>query len=88
MIESGSLLRDALEIYRTCDRDGNGVLDWSNGEVRDFISAVFQRHGLYPPTMDQCFDLFNMFDLDRNRRLDVQECLCLVDAVYRAIFYR
>lgn len=87
MIESGGVLRDALEVYRACDRDGNGVLEWSNGEVRNFITAVFTRHGLSPPTMEQCWELFNTFDRDQSKSLDVQESLCLVDAVYRSVFY-
>jgi len=86
-IESGDAAGRTLATYAACDRDLNGILAWGNGEIRDFIAEVFQQHGLSPPTESQMFALFRKFDLDRNSVLSARECMCLVDAMLRALFF-
>ncbi|CAE7302419.1 unnamed protein product [Symbiodinium natans] len=61
-IESGDVLRNTLEIYRVCDRNASGNLQWANGEIQDFISLVFQQHGLPPPSPTDMYQLFLRFD--------------------------
>eukprot|EP00927_Polykrikos_kofoidii_P018314 TRINITY_DN18474_c0_g2_i1.p1 TRINITY_DN18474_c0_g2~~TRINITY_DN18474_c0_g2_i1.p1 ORF type:complete len:1068 (+),score=137.42 TRINITY_DN18474_c0_g2_i1:92-3295(+) len=86
-IESGDLVRRTVGTYTACDRDLNGFLSWNDGEIRDFIAAVFQQHGLTTPSLQQMFQLYQKFDADRNTVLDARECLCLVDALLRAVFF-
>ncbi|CAE7438053.1 TTN [Symbiodinium necroappetens] len=80
-IESGDILRNTLEIYRACDRSASGNLQWANGEIQEFISLVFQQHGLPPPSPTDMYQLFLRFDEDRNSVLDARECVCMVDAL-------
>ncbi|CAE7458247.1 TTN [Symbiodinium sp. CCMP2456] len=90
----GDVLRNTLEIYRACDRSASGNLQWANGEIQDgvcecawqyrlqeFISLVFQQHGLPPPSPTDMYQLFLRFDEDRNSVLDARECVCMVDAL-------
>lgn len=83
-IESGDILRNTLEIYRACDRSASGNLQWANGEIQEFISLVFRQHGLPPPSPTDMYQLFLRFDEDRNSVLDARECVCMVDALFRA----
>lgn len=87
-IESGDVLRQTLRTYAACDRDRSGFLSWYDGQIQNFISSVFQQLGLTPPDDQQMFQLYTKFDVDRNRVLDARECLCLVDALFRSIFFK
>ncbi|CAJ1375867.1 unnamed protein product [Effrenium voratum] len=62
LIESGDLVRRTLEVYRICDRDASGHLQWSNGEIQDFMFLVFQQQGLSPPSPNDMYQLFRKFD--------------------------
>eukprot|EP00931_Biecheleriopsis_adriatica_P056491 TRINITY_DN33475_c0_g1_i1.p1 TRINITY_DN33475_c0_g1~~TRINITY_DN33475_c0_g1_i1.p1 ORF type:complete len:984 (+),score=123.35 TRINITY_DN33475_c0_g1_i1:127-3078(+) len=86
-IESGDLVRQTLQTYMACDRNHSGNLHWNNGEIQDFISAVFRQQGLAPPNDSDMYQLFIKFDEDKNSVLDARECVCLVDALFRAVFY-
>lgn len=86
-IESGDLVRQTLQTYTACDKDLTGFLSWNNGEIRNFIASVFQQHGLSPPNEQQMYQLYSKFDADRNSVLDARECLCMVDALFRSIFF-
>lgn len=86
-IESGELVRQTMRIYTACDRDRNGTLSWNNGEIRNFIATVFAQHGLTPPSEQQTMMLFQRFDTDHNGVLDARECLFMVDALFRSIFF-
>lgn len=86
-IESGELLRQTLRVYMACDKDGNGFLSWNNGEIQAFISTLFQLQGLNPPDVYQMYQLYLKFDTDKDTVLDSRECLCLVDALFRSIFF-
>merc|ERR1711953_1054230 len=70
------------QLFLQADRDGNGCLDWNNGEIRNFIRSAYEFHGLPDPSpLDDghAFQLFQRFDADRSGSLDVRECLALVD---------
>jgi len=86
-LESGDLVRQTLQTYAACDREMTGFLSLHNGEIRDFIAAVFQQQGLGPPDENQMYQLYMKFDADRNSVLDARECLCMVDALFRSIFF-
>ncbi|CAE6958513.1 rsc5 [Symbiodinium natans] len=84
-LENLSLLKEALELFRACDRERRGYLSWEAGEIQSFISRVFMKQGLVPPRQEQIRSLFAAFDLDGNGRLEPRECVCMVDALARAI---
>ncbi|CAE8589421.1 unnamed protein product, partial [Polarella glacialis] len=86
-VESGALLKATLSSIRLCDRDGNGYLTWNNGDIQDFVSTVFRSHGMSVPSQEQIYRLYTLFDGDQKARLDPRECVCLVDAIVRAVFF-
>mmetsp|Transcript_103438 Transcript_103438/g.205603 ORF Transcript_103438/g.205603 Transcript_103438/m.205603 type:complete len:637 (-) Transcript_103438:169-2079(-) len=75
-----------FQLYCSWDRESNGYLTWARGEIRDFALAAFRLFALTPPSEAQVYQLYMRFDLDRNMYLDARECLCLVDALLRAVF--
>merc|ERR1712224_739060 len=85
-INSGDVMRSVLETYRARDKDGKEFLTWSNGEIRGFISTAFQQFGLRPPTEAQIHRMYKLFVLEGNTCLDTNACLCLADALFRAVF--
>ncbi|CAK9091068.1 unnamed protein product [Durusdinium trenchii] len=85
-IDSGMHVRTALHAFRECDRDGCGFLTWSNGQIRDFVTTVFIQLGLVPPAEMQTYAAHTLFDMNRTMCLSACDCLCLVDALLRAIF--
>jgi Ca2+-binding EF-hand superfamily protein len=86
IIETGEHLKSTMKTYRECDKDGNGRLTWNNGEIRDFITACFKQHGLFPPNEEQIYAMYVKFDKDKNNALDMRECLEMVDALFRSTF--
>merc|ERR1712232_800295 len=86
VIESGVHMRQAMQLYNVCDRDGNGVLTWNVGEIRDYVLAVFRHYTLSPPAEEQIYRVYQRFDADRSYSLDANECLELVDCIFRALF--
>eukprot|EP00439_Symbiodinium_sp_Y106_P052637 s2424_g7.t1 len=84
-VESGELARASLQSFRLCDAHRHGMLGWEDEEVSDLIEAVFQRKGLQAPPQDAQRRMFAKFDEDRSGRLCAQDCLCLVDALFRAL---
>jgi len=81
-----SLPQRLFQLYCSWDRENNGFLTWARGEIRDFSLAAFRQYALTPPSEAQVYQLYMRFDLDRNMYLDARECLCLVDALLRAVF--
>merc|ERR1719375_2422633 len=84
-IENGSLMRLALSTYKLFDH--GGYLSWSGGEVLRFASEVFKAMDLESPREGQVFKIFSIFDSDDSGRLNASECLCLVDALFRAVVH-
>eukprot|EP00933_Yihiella_yeosuensis_P072854 TRINITY_DN81394_c0_g1_i1.p1 TRINITY_DN81394_c0_g1~~TRINITY_DN81394_c0_g1_i1.p1 ORF type:complete len:879 (+),score=131.42 TRINITY_DN81394_c0_g1_i1:3-2639(+) len=86
-IESGDLQRQTLQTYLACDRTRSGFLQWQTGEIQSFLASIFSQQGLAPPSDSDMYALYTRFDADRNSMLDARECLCLVDALMRAVFF-
>eukprot|EP00928_Gymnodinium_smaydae_P080031 TRINITY_DN6382_c5_g1_i1.p1 TRINITY_DN6382_c5_g1~~TRINITY_DN6382_c5_g1_i1.p1 ORF type:complete len:1800 (+),score=271.27 TRINITY_DN6382_c5_g1_i1:147-5402(+) len=90
-IESGELMRAALEVY--AERGGDplpGHLAWEDGGIRDYVVAVFQHFRLSPPACSQLHPVYVKFAEGsgvNSGELNTSECLCLVDAVCRALFH-
>lgn len=84
-VESGELARVSLQCFRLCDSERRGSLSWEADEVTDLVDAVFQRRGLPAPSKDLQRLIFMQFDKEFSGRLSAQDCLCLVDALFRAL---
>jgi len=84
-IENGSMARVALHAYRVHDKDRKGFLEWDNGDVYDFVAAVFQQHGLSPPAQTHVYLVYKKFDGDNKKRLEAEQCLCMTDALFRIV---
>lgn len=82
-VESGELARASLQCFRLCDAQRVGRLTWE--EVQDLSDAVFQRKGLPTPSQDVQYLMFTKFDKECASRLHAQDCLCWVDALFRAM---
>eukprot|EP00931_Biecheleriopsis_adriatica_P104226 TRINITY_DN7891_c0_g1_i4.p1 TRINITY_DN7891_c0_g1~~TRINITY_DN7891_c0_g1_i4.p1 ORF type:complete len:1088 (+),score=246.57 TRINITY_DN7891_c0_g1_i4:72-3335(+) len=85
-MEGGVHVRLALQLYRSCDREGCGFLTWSSGSIRDFVAEAFRQLGLVPPSETQTYTAHTLFDGGRSMCLGARECICLVDALLRATF--
>ncbi|CAK9077965.1 unnamed protein product [Durusdinium trenchii] len=82
-VENGELARASLQCFRLCDAQRVGRLTWE--EVQDLSDAVFQRKGLPTPSQDVQYLMFTKFDKECASRLHAQDCLCWVDALFRAM---
>merc|ERR1719424_695736 len=71
-----------MRTFTECDRDGNGRLEWNNGEIRNFITACFRQQGSPPPSDQQVAAIYSKFDADNNGVLDRSECLRMVDVLF------
>merc|ERR1711988_1798785 len=64
-----------MSMFRSCDKDGNGVLTWNNGEIRTFMRKLFESKGWpAPPSETGMYSLFLQFDADHSNSLDCTEC--------------
>merc|ERR1712118_456436 len=52
-IENGSLLWKTLQLYRARDKDRNGHLTWSSGDISGLVMSVFIDAGLSPPSEEE-----------------------------------
>ncbi|CAE7562171.1 unnamed protein product, partial [Symbiodinium natans] len=84
-VESGELARATLQCFRLCDAHRRGMLGWEDEEVSDLVDAVFQRKGLQSPPQDAQRRMFAKFAEDLAGNLCAQDCLCMVDALFRAL---
>lgn len=69
------------------DASGNGKLEWNSGEITKFCLYCFDKIGLprILPGDSTFHKLYNRFDLDTSGFLSERECLCMMDAVLRAL---
>ncbi|CAK8993194.1 unnamed protein product [Durusdinium trenchii] len=84
-ISSCQLLKRGLDVFQMFDA-GSGYLGWSNNELTNFVSAVFEEEDLTPPSVEQVAPFFEKF-AQGNTKLNTSESLCLVDAMFRAILH-
>merc|ERR1719424_1029123 len=81
---SGNRAQATMRTFTECDRDGNGRLEWNNGEIRNFITACFRQQGSSPPSDQQVVTIYRKFDVDNNGVLDRSECLRMVDVLFQS----
>lgn len=84
-VESGELARASLQAFRLFDGTRAGELAWDTGEVQDFVDSIFHRRRLPPPSQDAQILIFDKFDEEKKGKLCAQDCLCFVDALFRAL---
>mmetsp|Transcript_21353 Transcript_21353/g.49621 ORF Transcript_21353/g.49621 Transcript_21353/m.49621 type:complete len:792 (-) Transcript_21353:72-2447(-) len=85
-IESGDISQMSLQVYQEVDRSLRGFLAWDAG-LEDFLMQLLERYGLEPLPESQMYHAFSCFDRGRNVPLDARGCLCLADALFRAILH-
>ena len=81
-IASCDLLKHALEIFRRHDDDGF----LTSRQLEGFVTEVFVSEGLVPPTAEHVAAFYDKF-AGPQQRLNASECLCLVDALFRALLH-
>jgi len=72
-VTSNSLADDISIIFYETDKDGNHMLEWSNGEIKNFITKLYQRKGLPIPDESTMYKMYQIFDEDKNGGLDAVE---------------
>jgi len=85
MISSCQLLKHGLQIFQRFD-SGTGYLAWPDG-IMDFISAVFGHEGYVLTPSQQVFFPFVQKFAQGKPKLNTSECLCLIDAICRAMLH-
>ena len=85
MISSCQLLKHGLQIFQRFD-SGTGYLAWPDG-IMDFISAVFGHEGYVLTASQQVFFPFFQKFAQGKLKLNTSECLCLIDAICRAMLH-
>jgi hypothetical protein len=86
IVETGTLVRAALEVFKECDCDRRGSLSWDDDSIYNFVARVFKNAEFDSPTKAQISPLFQAFDRDKSSYLGSSECLCLVDSLVRSMF--
>lgn len=81
----GGLEQIAEQTFRESDWNGNGVLEWNNGEIREFVRRVSARAKKVMPREEEIYKLYDICDVDKNRYLDEKECVLLVSALSRML---
>lgn len=68
------------------DVSGNGALEWNTKEIYEFAMFCFEKIDLPRMGGDTAFhNLYRLFDQDKSSSLSERECLCMMDAVLRAL---
>jgi len=63
--------------FAECDSNWDGKLDWNLREIVRFVGAVFNHHGLSPPSWPEhvWYEMYRSDDLDHSYSLDINEAL-------------
>lgn len=83
--------RTLHKIFLDSDHNETSTLEWNDGEVYEFCMTVFEHLGLPRPTRGagpgdpMIYTVYEKFDEDQSGTLDERECLCMTDAILRAI---
>jgi len=88
-LENGSFAREALRIFRAHDKQSHGLLPWGDSrEIYDYIATLFGHHGLASPTEGRIRHMCQLFHADdKPEGLDACMCLCMADALARAVLH-
>merc|ERR1711982_296561 len=82
-VTSNSLAADISIIFYEMDKDGNHMLEWNNGEIRNFITKVCQREGLPIPDEFTMYQMYQLYDENKNGGLDAVEAQHLAQGLRR-----
>merc|ERR1719460_3385704 len=81
-LHSDRFAADVAKIFRKVDRDRKGKLDWNKGEIRMFMSKVFEEKDWpYLPAEFDMYTLYREFDVNHDYALELDECLNFAHAV-------
>eukprot|EP00930_Biecheleria_cincta_P023334 TRINITY_DN1687_c0_g1_i1.p1 TRINITY_DN1687_c0_g1~~TRINITY_DN1687_c0_g1_i1.p1 ORF type:complete len:1958 (-),score=432.85 TRINITY_DN1687_c0_g1_i1:41-5773(-) len=85
-VESGEFARKTFKAYLEADKMHKGYLEYEGDGIRKFIITAFQKQNLTPPLETHLLSVYRFFDPDPVQgRLDAHACLCLADALLRAL---
>jgi len=85
-VQRQNMARYAASQFNAVDVNGNGLLQWNNGELRTFIVNVFSYCGLPEPAESQMLGMCLKFDSDKDGSLNAEECRCLVETLSRSMY--
>merc|ERR1739848_786773 len=80
--EMGMHMNQVVHIFHECDRDHNGSLTWSTGEVHNFLQRVCRDHGLNPPSNSVAVGLLKKIGCDAKLSIDERDCVRLVRELF------
>merc|ERR1711972_349887 len=75
-----TLPQDIATSYYCVDKDGNGKLEWNNGEIRNFISIPYGSKGLPPPDDTAMYQMYRAFDANNDGGLEMAEAQRMAQA--------
>ena len=88
-VTSNALADDVSRVFYETDKDGNRMLEWHNGEIRNYITKLYLSKGLPTPDEYTMFKMYQAFDADKNGVLDLNEAQhlarCHVMSLYAAL---
>jgi len=72
--------------FRSADLDGDGQLQWNNGEIRELVHNVFSRANVEPPAWPDhvWYHMFRVADVDGSLALDMDEAVRFVRHCFEA----
>merc|ERR1712039_42673 len=85
LLESGSITDETFKTFMAFDTEGVGYITSHDGKIQSLVETIFQAHGLSVPNSHQIGLIYSEFESHDHGRLDARECICLIDALLRAI---
>jgi len=85
-VQKQDIARYAASQFKAIDVNGNGRLEWNNGELRTFIVNVCSYCGLPELAEPQMLEMCLKFDTDKDGCLNQEDCRCLVEMLSRSMY--
>jgi len=86
-LHSERFAKDVHKIFRRVDQRRAGKLDWNRGEIRMFMTKIFEEKDW--PSLPAEFDMYTLyreFDVNHDYALEEFECLNFAHAVVSVLF--
>lgn len=85
--DSPEIDKICVGVFRECDINNDGCLQWNNSEVRHFIARVFAAHGIPLPALSdsQWYQLYRQFDTAEPMHLSQKECVAFAKFMHDEI---